>query len=81
MPKLLTPLEASKLLGVSRGTLYKIINQDPSFPAVRVGERKWIINEDAVFVWIQNKNIAKIGGINDNDIGNKDTGGKICKNW
>ena len=81
MPKLLTPLEASKLLGVSRGTLYKIINQDPSFPAVRVGERKWIISEDTLFNWIQNKNIAKIGGINDNDIGNKDTGGKICKNW
>lgn len=59
---LLSVAETAELMGLSLNNMYKLLNADPSFPAIRIG-KKWIIQENRIPEWInqqmKKKNIDK----------------------
>lgn len=49
--KLLSPLEARKMLGINRNKMYELLATDETFPAFKIGA-KWCINADKLNEWI-----------------------------
>ena len=52
LPLTLTIEQARQILGVSRATIFDIINQ-PDFPAIRVSARRIIIPRDSLKAWLE----------------------------
>ena len=50
LPKLLTVSETQSYLGVSKNTLYSLLQQR-DFPAFKVG-REWRVDSQKLYVWI-----------------------------
>ena len=46
-------LEAANELGISDVSLRKIVNNAPTFPALRLGGR-WIIKKKSLYAWFEN---------------------------
>ena len=49
--KILTTVEARKILGISKSLMYDLLATDETFPAFRIGN-KWCINADKLNDWI-----------------------------
>ena len=49
--KILTTVEARKILGISKSLMYDLLATDETFPAFRIGN-KWCINADKLNEWI-----------------------------
>ena len=54
LPPVLKVAEASKVLGVSEKTLYKLTKQK-GFPAVRLGEKRIVIPSELLLQWMSNQ--------------------------
>lgn len=53
----ITVKEASKILNISKSTLYKLYENDPTFPAVNIGlKKKIVIHKVKLNKWILNRN-------------------------
>lgn len=46
-----SPSEAAKVLGVSKPTIYNLINSNCGFPSFKIGERR-LINARALAEWV-----------------------------
>lgn len=53
--EVLTITECSQMLGLSRPTLYKIISTDSTFPATRVGRKKFLVPKGLLHEWVINQ--------------------------
>ena len=54
LPVALTVDQVQKILGISRVSAYQLLKQ-PDFPAVRIGERRYVIPRDRFFAWLDKK--------------------------
>ena len=52
--EVMTLREASQYLGISPDTLYKYLNEDPNFPAFKLGNR-WRFKKDLLDRWMEKK--------------------------
>lgn len=52
-----TPAEMADEMKISLSTMYKILKNDPSFPAKKFGG-KWYIDENLLSTWITSKKKA-----------------------
>ena len=59
--QLLTTHEAQKVLKIGRNGLFKLIHEDPTFPAVRIGDKKLIIVGSQLDVLAKNKLLGQEG--------------------
>ena len=53
LPTMLSPIEVSDVLGVSKGTAYNLFRSE-GFPSVRIGKR-WVISKKALQEWLEYK--------------------------
>ena len=53
-PDILTPKEVMEILGVSKNTLYQLINNG-SIPATRLGRKLWRIQKQALLDFLAKK--------------------------
>jgi len=51
----LTTKEAQNRLKIGRNALFHLIHKDPTFPVIRLGEKKLIILGDQLPIWAKNK--------------------------
>ncbi len=52
---LLKPEEAAEILRISRTSMYTLIREDYSFPAIKIGKGALRIPEDRLYDWIEEK--------------------------
>ena len=57
----LTTHEAQKVLKIGRNGLFKLIHEDPTFPVVRIGDKKLIIVGSQLDVLAKNKLLGQEG--------------------
>ncbi|MEA5083615.1 hypothetical protein SDC9_158649 [bioreactor metagenome] len=53
-PDILTPKEVMEILGISKNTLYQLINKG-SIPATRLGYKLWRIQKQALLCFLERK--------------------------
>lgn len=51
---IIPPKEAAAILHLSLNSLYLLLQNDPTFPAIKIG-RKWIICKAKIPEWIETK--------------------------
>lgn len=54
----ITPKETAEYLGIGMNGIYRLLNENDSFPACRIG-RKWFIKKDMIDTWLDQKIIEK----------------------
>ncbi len=52
---LLKPEEAAEILRISKTSIYALIREDYSFPAIKIGKGAIRIPEDRLYDWIEKK--------------------------
>lgn len=51
----LSVAEAASALGVCKAQVYRYVAEDPAFPAVRIGEKRFVIPCQALEQWLENR--------------------------
>jgi excisionase family DNA binding protein len=51
---MLSPKDVSTVLGISMPTVYELWRKD-GFPGIKIGPRKWLVNREKLFTWLENK--------------------------
>ena len=56
----LTVQEAAKMLGVCSKSIYDLMKSDSSFPAVRIGPKKIVINKAKLQIWLDEQSMLDV---------------------
>lgn len=51
---IITPKEAAEILHLSLNSFYLLLQNDPSFPAIKLG-RKWVVYKAKMPEWIEQR--------------------------
>lgn len=56
----LTVQEAAKMLGVCDKSIYDLMKSDSTFPAVRIGPKKIVINKARLQIWLDEQSMLDV---------------------